>query len=184
MDVARGDRDAAERCFGVALTAEPTHGAASLALGKCRHEVWRDAEGAKDAYKGGLATLHRDRATSRAYAQWAPALWHAWAQVELAQDAHGRAATLLNRGLKEIGSAARKRRRLPSHGKDEAFLRHSLGSLELRRKRPKEALDAFRSGYARLEPTTRPTRRDRSASLLLLGAAKASAALEAARRRC
>ncbi|KAH8067864.1 hypothetical protein JL720_12364 [Aureococcus anophagefferens] len=163
LDVARGDRDAAERCFGVALKAEPTHGAASLALGKCRHEVWRDAEGAKDAYKGGLATLHRDRETSRAYAQWAPALWHAWAQVELAQDAHGRAATLLNRGLKEIGLAKRKRRRLPSHGKDEAFLRHSLGSLELRRKRPKEALDAFRSGYARLEPTTRPTRRDRAA---------------------
>ncbi|KAH8052394.1 hypothetical protein JL721_10868 [Aureococcus anophagefferens] len=128
LDVARGDRDAAERCFGVALKAEPTHGAASLALGKCRHEVWRDAEGAKDAYKGGLATLHRDRETSRAYAQWAPALWHAWAQVELAQDAHGRAATLLNRGLKEIGSAARKRRRLPSHGKDEAFLRHSVGA--------------------------------------------------------
>ena len=181
LDVARGDRDAAERCFAVALKAEPTHGAASLALGKCRHEVWRDAEGAKEAYRGGLSTLHRGRETSRAYAQWAPALWHAWAQVELAQDAHGRAATLLNRGLKEIDWARRKRRRLPTHGKDEAFLRHSLGSLELRRKRPKEALDAFRSGYARLEPTTRPTRRDRSASLLLLGAAKASAACETAR---
>ena len=96
LDVARGDRDAAERCFAVALKAEPTHGAASLALGKCRHEVWRDAEGAKEAYRGGLSTLHRGRETSRAYAQWAPALWHAWAQVELAQDAHGRAATLLN----------------------------------------------------------------------------------------
>lgn len=167
LELRRQNYEDCEQCLARAVRADPSDGSAHVALGVSRLRR-RDVAGARDAYRNGLKAL---KANANAYDRWAPSLWVAWATLEGDRGRYDEAASLLDAATRWL---AKKRPRR----EDVAYVYHARGSLDLRRRRPRDAAAAFEAGLRLLPPSGTTGRRDRSASCLLLGLAKAKARLD------
>ena len=162
LELRRQNYEECEQSLQAAIKADASDGSAFVALGASRLRR-RDVAGARDAYRSGLKDLKPD---TKAYNRWAPSLWVAWATLEGDRGRYDEAATLLDAARRWLSKHARRR-------EDVAYVYHARGSLDLRRRRPRDASTIFEEGLRLLPPSKTTGRRDRSSSCLLLGLAKA-----------